>query len=73
MIPSPSSHPPLLFPPSQKGALHYEFWEKQVLGDWARQGQTHPEYEAKQFRRAFRLSKPAFNTLLHRFCAALFK
>jgi len=40
---------------------------------WARQGQTHPEYEAERFRRAFRLSKPAFNTLLHRYCAALIK
>ena len=27
----------------------------------------------EQFRRAFRISKPAFNTLLHRYCAALFK
>ena len=39
----------------------------------ARQGQTHPEYEAEQFCEAFRLSKPAFNALLHRYCAALSK
>ena len=43
--------------PSSKGGLSYGFWEKQVLGDLARQGQTHPEYEAEQFRKAFRSSK----------------
>ena len=73
MIPSPSSHPPVLFPPPQRG-FSYGFWEKPVLGDWARQGQTHPEYETAQFHRvAFRLSKPAFNILWHRYCAALSK
>ena len=48
--------------PSSKGSLSYGFWEKQVLG--AQQGQTHPEYEAEQFRRAFRMSKPACSILL---------
>ena len=51
--------------------------EKQMLGDWARAyariGWTQPHWEAVQFRRAFRMSKPALNKLLGRYCASIAK
>uniref|UniRef100_A0A7S3R6A8 Uncharacterized protein n=1 Tax=Dunaliella tertiolecta TaxID=3047 RepID=A0A7S3R6A8_DUNTE len=76
MGPNPSSPPfrpshstspalPLKYNPS------FGIWEKQVLGDWANIGRTQPEYEAVQFKQAFRMSKPAFKTLCETHCATL--
>jgi len=42
-----------------------------VLGNWANIGRTQPEYEAVQFKQAFRMSKPAFKTLCETHCATL--
>uniref|UniRef100_A0A7S3R5E6 Uncharacterized protein n=1 Tax=Dunaliella tertiolecta TaxID=3047 RepID=A0A7S3R5E6_DUNTE len=78
MGPNPSSPPfrpshstspalPLKYNPS------FGIWEKQVLGDWANIGRTQPEYEAVQFKQAFRMSKPAFKTLCETYCASLAK
>jgi len=56
MIPSPSSYPPLFFLLLKREPFLWVLGEASA-GDWARQGQTHPEYEAERFRNAFRLSK----------------